>query len=596
MLKLLVAVLTPTALSLFPPEVDARSQSSDALLGIWAGGEITAAPVLHGALLITRTGADWRATIGSTSTTFRPNGDSIRFTLADSLGIFRGVIDKGAATIDGWWIQPTSTQFGNPMATTLTLRRTGPDSWRGEVTPVEEKYTLYLVVSRTATGSLLAAFRNPELNQRGGASQFSVRRAGDTVFFSARPDTTRPEISHRAVLDSGARHLTIYWPPLGHTLVLTPRREDQAITLFPRLPRGQRYSYSTPIAANDGWRVAPARTVGFDEEKLRTLIQRVADTLPTPSRAPFIHSLLVARHGKLVLEEYFAGYDRDAVHDTRSAGKTFASVMMGAAMLQHYPIAPDTPIARLLSREWPLANPDPRKQQITVAHFLTHSSGLACDDNDDDSPGNEGTMQSQAAQPDWWKYILDLPMAHDPGSYYAYCSGGSNIVGGAVTAATKTWLPEFFDRSIARPLEFGRYYYDLQPTLEGYTGGGVLMRPRDLLKIGQLYLDGGVWNGKRIVSKSWVDVSTTKKIEWPYRNENVSSGADGYAWHLNTLKFGARTFREYEANGNGGQLLIVLPELDMAVVFTAGNYQGGGVWSRFRDDLAPNGIIAAIMN
>ena len=122
------------------------------------------------------------------------------------------------------------------------------------------------------------------------------------------------------------------------------------------------------------------------------------------------------------------------------------------------------------------------------------------------------------------------------------------------------------------------------------------MRPRDLLKIGQLYLDGGVWNGRRIVSKSWVDVSTTKKIEWPYRNENVSAGADAYAWHLNTLKSGTREFREYEANGNGGQLLIVLPELDMVVVFTAGNYQGGGVWSRFRDDLVPNGIISAITN
>ena len=75
----------------------ARAQASDQLVGIWAA-EITAAPVLHGALVVTRTGADWRATIGSTSTTFRPNADSIRFTLADSLGIFRGVIGESPAT------------------------------------------------------------------------------------------------------------------------------------------------------------------------------------------------------------------------------------------------------------------------------------------------------------------------------------------------------------------------------------------------------------------------------------------------------------------------------------------------------------------
>ena len=593
MLNRAYALLALFGISVFSGHPESQAPG-DPLVGIWAG-ETAVTPVLRGELVVTRTASDWRASIGSVSTAFRPIGDSIRFSLAGNLGIFRGAITKGAGTIDGWWIQPTSLVYGNPMATTVTLRRNGPDSWHGEVTPVEERYTLFLVVNRTASGSLNAAFRNPQLNQRGGASQMNVTRVGDSVFFTARPDTARPEIRVRAVFDSAARQLTIYWAPLGQTLVLTPRREDQAIELFPRLPRGQRYSYAPPPPTNDGWKVAPARTVGFDETKLRTLVQRIADTLPTPSRAPFIHSLLVARHGKLVLEEYFAGYDRDVVHDTRSAGKTFASVMLGAAMFQGVPVTAATPIARLLAREWPVANPDPRKQNITLAHLLTHTSGFACDDNDNDSPGNENTMQSQTTQPDWWRYTLDLPMSFDPGTHYAYCSGGSNLVGGAVAAATKTWLPEFFDRSIARPLQFGRYYFNLMPTLEGYTGGGVLMRPRDLLKIGQTYLDGGVWNGRRIVSRDWVNVSTAKQIEWPYQNENVSAGADGYAWHLNTLKFGTRTYREYEANGNGGQLLMVMPELDLVVVFTAGNFQGGGVWGRFRDDLVPNAIIPAIL-
>jgi hypothetical protein len=157
MLNWVKAVVGCLAIILLPNGASAQAQTSDPLLGIWAG-EITGAPVLHVALVVILTGTEWRATIGSASTTFRSNGDSIRFSRADSLGIFRGVIGKGAATIDGWWIQPTSIQFGNPMATTLTLRRTGPDSWRGEVTPVEEKYTLYLVVSRTATGSLIGAF------------------------------------------------------------------------------------------------------------------------------------------------------------------------------------------------------------------------------------------------------------------------------------------------------------------------------------------------------------------------------------------------------------------------------------------------------
>ena len=592
MLKSVCATVGLIAITAGADSIRGQNQPTAPLIGIWAS-ENSIGPVLKGELVVTRNGSDWRAHIGTLSTAFRANGDSVRFSLGNELGRFRGSI--GGSAITGWWIQPPGVVLGNAMATPLTIRQTSPGVWRGQVVPAEDKYTLFLIVSRTDAGSLTAAFRNPQLNHRDGASFLNVSRVGDTVLFTARPDTSQPEIRHRALFDSAGQQLTLYWPELGRTLVLTPRREDQAIELFGRLPRGQRQPYSAPTATNDGWKVAAARSVGFDEEKLRALVQRIADTLPMPRRAPFIHSLLVARHGKLVLEEYFAGYDRDVVHDTRSAAKTFASVMLGAAMLQGSPIAPETPVARLLSFEFPVANPDPRKERITVAHLMTHSSGLACDDNENDSPGNENTLQSQTSQPDWWKYMLDLPMSYEPGTHYAYCSGGSNLVGGAVRAATKTWLPEFFDRSIARPLDFGRYYYNLQPTLEGYTGGGVLMRPRDLLKIGQLYLNGGVWNGKRIVSQSWVDVSTAKQMEWPYQNENVSAGRDGFAWHLNSLKSSnGHVYREYEANGNGGQLLMVLPELDMVVVFTAGNFQGGGVWGRFRDDLVPNAIIPAI--
>jgi len=86
---------------------------------------------------------------------------------------------------------------------------------------------------------------------------------------------------------------------------------------------------------------------------------------------------------------------------------------------------------------------------------MTHTSGLACDDNDDKSPGNEDTMQSQTRQPDWWKYTPDLPVVHDSGSRYAYCSAEMNLVGAVLTTGTATWLPALFDREVARPLQFG---------------------------------------------------------------------------------------------------------------------------------------------
>lgn len=569
---------------------------SDTLVGLWAT-ESTFGPALRGELNVVRVGSTWRATLASVESRFQVKGDSIRFSFAGPLGEFRGTFTDRGRAIAGFWIQPAGEIYRNAHASPLTLRLASQDHWRGEVVPLDDRFSLYLTVWRNPAGTLVASFRNPELNLQptpGGAPTFRVSRVSDSVVFTIPADGTDPEERYPAVFDSARHQIVVWWPSLERTLVLTPRRAELAVGLFPRAPRGLEYSYRAPSSENDGWSTARAQSVGFDEAGLEKLVQRIADTVPTISRAPLVHSLLIARHGKLVLEEYFAGHDRERVHDTRSAGKTFASVMLGAAMLRGLPITPESTVYSLLAREGSVANADARKQRITVANLLTHSSGLACDDDDEKSPGYEDAMQMQRQQPDWWKYTLDLPMKWDPGTYYAYCSGVMNLVGGAITAATKTWLPDFFDKTIARPLQFGRYYYNLMPTLEGYTGGGVFIRPRDLLKIGQTYLDGGVWHGQRVVPASWVTRSTSKQIEWPYRSQNVSAGADGYAWHLNTLQSGGKTYREYEANGNGGQLLMVVPDLDLVVVFTAGNYMNGGVWGRFRDVLLANVIIPAI--
>jgi CubicO group peptidase (beta-lactamase class C family) len=287
-----------------------------------------------------------------------------------------------------------------------------------------------------------------------------------------------------------------------------------------------------------------------------------------------------------VLEEYFAGYDATRLHDLRSASKTFTSVMLGVAMHQKKLIDPDTRVYPSFPNTEQLTAADPRRAQITLGNLLTHGSGLACDDNDDASPGNEDRMQSQTQQPDWYRYTLELPMLHQPGALYAYCSAGLNLAAGMIAHATQAWLPEFFDQTIAQPLEIDHYAINLTPTGQMYGGGGVQMRPRDLLKFGQLYLDGGTWNGHRIVDRSWVETSTSRQITNP-------NGSDGFAWHRYTLNVNGHAYQEYEASGNGGQFLIVVPELDIAVVITAGNYGQYGVWRTFRDQLVPRYVLAA---
>jgi CubicO group peptidase (beta-lactamase class C family) len=397
--------------------------------------------------------------------------------------------------------------------------------------------------------------------------------------------------------------LRIHWREIDRDLELVRRTRSEAAAFFSRPPGTAGYVYAKPPDTGDGWTTARARDVGMDEAALARLVQRVIDGDPSGPRAALMHSLLVARRGRLVLEEYFFGFDRSQVHDLRSAGKTFSSVLLGAAMMRGARIAPETSLYGLVAGMGPFANPDPRKPRITLAHSMTHTTGLACDDNDDDSPGNEEKLQTQTGEPDWWKYTLDLPVVHDPGTRYAYCSAGMNLTGAALKAATGTWLPELFERAVARPLDFGPWYWNLMPNGEGYLGGGARLRPRDLLKVGQAYLDGGVWGGRRIVDASWVKVSTSPRIEISpvttgidpkeFPNFYVPS-VDAYAWHSTELQSGDRTYRGYLASGNGGQLLIVLPELELAVVFTAGNYRQFGIWGRFTSEILPREIIPAI--
>jgi CubicO group peptidase (beta-lactamase class C family) len=129
---------------------------------------------------------------------------------------------------------------------------------------------------------------------------------------------------------------------------------------------------------------------------------------------------------------------------------------------------------------------------------------------------------------------------------------------------------------------------NLTPTGEGYGGGGLYLRPRDLLKLGQTYLDSGVWQGHRVVSPAWVRQSTARQIV------TGPESWDGYGWHLNILHAPGHDYQDYEATGNGGQLLIVVPDLDLAIVFTAANYNRYPIWRNFRDVITAREIIGSV--
>jgi CubicO group peptidase (beta-lactamase class C family) len=153
--------------------------------------------------------------------------------------------------------------------------------------------------------------------------------------------------------------------------------------------------------------------------------------------------------------------------------------------------------------------------------------------------------------------------------------------------ATGTWLPEFFRANLAQPLDIRHYHFNLMPNGDGYGAGGLYLRPRDQLKLGQLFLAGGVWNGRRVVSSDWVAQST--------REHAIYSGHSyGLAWHLRTVAVGTRRYSLYAAEGNGGQLVIVVPDLQLVVQFSGGNYGAFPVWIKCVTELLPGFILPAV--
>lgn len=206
---------------------------------------------------------------------------------------------------------------------------------------------------------------------------------------------------------------------------------------------------------------------------------------------PQVHGVLIARHGTLVLEEYFHGEHRDKLHDTRSAAKSLTATIVGAVIQAGGPLKLSTPVYEIMNGGAFPADVDPRKRAMTLEHLLTMSSGFFCDDSNPNAPGNEETMLDQTDEPDYYRYTLSLPMASAPGEKAIYCSINPNLALGVVGRAMGESPLYTFDRLIGAPLKIHRYGWLLDPAGHPYGGGSVQLLPRDFMKLGQLMLNGG---------------------------------------------------------------------------------------------------------
>ncbi|GHG81180.1 serine hydrolase domain-containing protein [Comamonas sp. JC664] len=557
---------------------------SEQLPGVW-GNETHFGPRVRGVLTVDGRQGEWRAQVAGFDVTAKREGADVTFSLPEDQGAFRGRLSADEKSLEGFWIQPPGMTLSASYATPLRLRVISPRVWEGVVAPLDDTSSMYLRIQREPDGTLTGFIRNPEFNF-GLRRPFKLEVQGNDLTFV---NTRRKNDALRGFFDEETGNISLRIQGIGQ-FEFSRRDEHTAPRFHSRTPGVPTYVHRPPVTGDDGWKTASLESVKLDPKPIAALVQSLQGATATDVHAPYIHALLIARHGKLVVEEYFHGHGKAQVHDTRSAGKTLASVLLGIALAQKKGVSVQTPVSRLLPDYQALFQEDPRKQRLTPEHLVTMTSGLSCDDDDGDSPGNEDVMQSQRAERDWHRYTAALPMAREPGGTKAvYCSGGINLLGAIIARQSGMRLPEFFEQRFARPLDIREYHMNLMPNGEGYLGGGIYLRPRDALKLGQLFLSGGRWNQRQVVSPRWVEASTQRHAEFS------SDHGYGYAWHLHDMKVGERTYREYAAEGNGGQFVIVVPELDLTVMIAAANYGDFARWYRFQD-LVPQYVIPAVLD
>jgi CubicO group peptidase (beta-lactamase class C family) len=586
--SILCCILVLTVAASSTAAAAAQTAHANPLSGLWATEARFGVPA-QGELTVDGREGVWRALLAGYQVAVQKKGGHLGFKLPGDAGEFRGYLNAAANVIRGQWIQPKGEILNQQYASPIELHSISPSIWRGTVVPLEQRISVYASIASSSDGKLTAFLSNPEMNffRR---RIFTVTRDGAKIHLDANGWTIEGTYDEKSDTLS-LQLLDDSLPPFQ----FSRRKDKDAIGFYPRISADSSdYRYRKPLPDNDGWPTASLAEEGLDEGRITALIGQILTADPATNPID-IQSLLIARHGHLVLEEYFYGFDEERVHDMRSASKTFATVLVGMAKEHGAKLTSETPVYSLFSQYNSFENWDVRKQQMSLRDIMTMTAGNACDDNDDNSPGNEDKMQSDPKQHDWYKYTLDLAMLKHPGGEDAvYCSGDLNVVGGAVASATRTWLPQFFEQYLARPLQFGRYYLNLMPDGQAYMGGGSYLRPRDELKLGQLYLDGGVWNGKRILSKSWVEESTRSHSRFDPAYSLGQEHQYGYGWHINFLKSGGKTYRVFAAGGNGGQFVIVVPDLDLVVGINGGSYGEFNKWYRWELELVPQSILPAV--
>lgn len=334
-------------------------------------------------------------------------------------------------------------------------------------------------------------------------------------------------------------------------------------------------SLSIPKQTDDGLQIGNLSDAKIDSSKLLKLFEKINN-----GGYKEIHSVLIIKDNKLVFEEYFPGHDYEysaeehkgkliqynmnTIHNLASVTKSVTSLLFGIAVDKGFIKGVDEKLYKFFPQDSSLF--EGSKKNITLQNLLTMSSGLKWNENDMPYSNTANDIVQLFIVVDPVKYILSKPLANEPGTNFYYNGGGTNLIGKIIQEKSKLRLDDFAQKYLFDPLGIkqNKWVY-INPGFV-YASGDLRLRPRDMAKLGLLALNKGVWNDSQIISSEWIDEIKTKHV-WM----NDTDGY-GYQWWLKKYKFGSSEINTYFASGWGGQLIIVVPEVNSVIVLTAGNY------------------------
>jgi len=322
----------------------------------------------------------------------------------------------------------------------------------------------------------------------------------------------------------------------------------------------------------EGWETGSLTAAEIGPEAIREIASEIeAGTYPQ------INSLLIVRDGKLVFENYFNGANRNTSENIYSAEKSITSCLMGIAIDKGH-IAGENELLYPFFPEYDsIANWSPWKDEIRLRHLITMTSGFLLEGDDYD------LWAHNIGSRDWIKFYLDLPMVTAPGSTFDYLSICDRLAGHVVERQAQIPLPQFAAENLFGPLGMANYNWDgWDPIDNSMISSRLELRAIDMAKIGQMYLEDGLWQGNRIVSEEWVARSTTMNMSYY-----------GYNWWVYTWSTPVGLVDVYYAFGNGGNSVFVFDRYRMVVVFTGDYFVRPDLWEQ-QYDLLKTQIIPAV--